>query len=370
MANIAMFLPFGFLLSDLLLRRRVRIPVVMVTAVLFSLLIETLQLFMMRGLFEWDDVISNTLGAALGLGLYTSLKMMRNSKVQAVLITTVGVATAIICLSVYISGRESVGVEADTTSRAYCFQVDEAKYEQGMINLSGFTFRYERPNDEKFSIVLRSKNDSVELETLYSLPRPDVNDYFLCDYDYTNTGFSATGKVNPDAEYEVMIKWPWSLPLSTGVFIHGDTVSYYPEEEFTAPSGGPDLDEVVRNGVLRVYRPDYHCWVYQWDGALYWIADEGFTFEDDGTTIIQYQMWTTQIEKLPEKRLKNGKLWDNKSGHFEKYEMEGDFGGYRVMRRELPTAYSLMSIVTGYYKGGEWIWKTYFRPVYEFGEAE
>ena len=138
------------------------------------------------------------------------------------------------------------------------------------------------------------------------------------------------------------------------------------ETEFAKPIGGADLDEIMNNGVLRVYRPDYQCWVYQVGWSLYWIVDKDFHFEDDGSTYIQYQMWTTQIQNLPEKRLAHHNYWDNIGGYFEEHELEGDFGDYRVMKREIPTVYSVTSIVTGYYKNGEWIWKNYFRPIYDF----
>lgn len=81
---------------------------------------------------------------------------------------------------------------------------------------------------------------------------------------------------------------------------------------------------------------------------------------------IQYQLWTTQTEKLPQERLDNNWLWDNIGGNFEEYEMQSDFGEYRVMRRELPTEYAITAIVTGYHKDGKWIWRNYFRPIYEF----
>ena len=45
------------------------VAVITGTAILFSFTIEMLQLFLMRGLFEWDDVFSNTLGAAIGVAL-------------------------------------------------------------------------------------------------------------------------------------------------------------------------------------------------------------------------------------------------------------------------------------------------------------
>ena len=152
------------------------------------------------------------------------------------------------------------------------------------------------------------------------------------------------------------------------MYVCADGIHYSPNESFIAPEieGAPGLKEIVEEGTLRVYRPDYHCWVYQVGNALYWIVDQEFNFEDDGTTYIQYQLYTTQKDKLPQKRIENGWFWDNIGGHFEDYELQGDFGEYRVMKRELPKEYSITSIVTGYYKNSEWIWKNYFRPIYDF----
>ena len=74
----------------------------------------------------------------------------------------------------------------------------------------------------------------------------------------------------------------------------------------------------------------------------------------------------TQTQNLPEKRLKNGDLWDNIGGYFEKYELDGDFEDYRIMKRDIPAEYSVIAIVTGYYRNGAWVWKNYFRPIYPF----
>jgi len=150
---------------------------------------------------------------------------------------------------------------------------------------------------------------------------------------------------------------------STGVYINSDGVYYASKNDFEAPEIDADF---IQKGVVRVYRPDFHCWVYQYEGSLYWIVDQDFNFEEDNTTYIQYQLWTTQTENLPPKRLDNNWLWDNIGGNFEDYEIQGDFGDYRVMRRELPTEYPTTAIVTGYHKDGKWIWRNYFRPIYEF----
>ncbi len=274
----------------------------------------------------------------------------------------------VVCLFVYIGGREDVVIESDDTSRTYCFQIDDVVVDGDILTMTGFAFRYEHPFGE-FSLILRPiEGDEVKLVTVCGAARLDVNEYFKCDYDYTNTGFTASGSVNPDIEYEVMIKWPWSVPLSTGVYVSGDEFYYAAAASFEPPAadGAADLKEIVDNGTLRVYRPDYHCWVYQLGNSLYWIVDSDFDFEDNGMTYIQYQMWTTQIQNLPKERLEHNYFWDNIGGYFEDYEIYGDYGSYRVMRRELPADYSLTSIVTGYYKNGEWVWKSYFRPIYEF----
>ena len=366
MANIAMFIPFGFLVSSVLptLNRKVRAGLVAGTAILFSLTIETLQLFLMRGLFEWDDVFSNTLGAVIEL--FTLVSMLASGKRRMAVITSISLVFMIVCLGVYIHGRGASGVEADTTSRAYCFQIDKALVHDGKVELNGFAFRYDHPmGAPKLLLHSTDNGEQIMLTMEYGLVRPDVNEYFLCDRDYTNVGFTASGEAE-DGEYEVLIQWPLTLPLSTGVFISSAGVRYFPEESFTAPK----IDaEFIAAGIPRVYRPDYHCWVYQYHNDLYWIADQDFYFEEDNTTYIQYQMWTTQIQNLPEKRLAHHHYWDNIGGYFEDYELEGNFGDYRVMKREIPTAYSVTSIVTGYYKNGEWIWKNYFRPIYEFRGA-
>ena len=357
LANMAMFVPFGFMLSGVLLKRRFIIP----AAILFSLTIEMLQLFLMRGLFEWDDVLSNAIGAAVGVLLFQTVNKYVAEKHKIIIITSISMAFMVVSLVVIIHNHGLSGVEADATPRAYCFQVDSVEFTDGTIELNGFTFRYEHSSSD-YSLLLRAEDGTrIELEKEI-VPRSDVNNYFLCDYDYTNSGFKARVDV-VEGEYEILIKWPWSIALSTGVFINSDGVHYVSEKEFEAPEINADF---IQKGVVRVYRPDFHCWVYQYEGSLYWIVDQDFNFEEDDTTYIQYQLWTSQTENLPQKRLDNNWLWDNIGGNFEDYEVQGDFGEYRVMRRELPTEYPITAIVTGYHKNRKWIWRNYFRPIYEF----
>ena len=378
MANIAMFIPFGFLLPSAcpvggsgLNRSRKQAAAVIAAAAAFSLLIEILQFALMRGLFEWDDLIANTAGALIGFCLYKILEKTADEKNLSAVTCAIGIVFMAVCAAVVYQDRGVIVLEAGNTPRAFCFQIEEAACDEDSrrLEINGFAMLFGREN-VPFSLLLKPTGTGkrLKLSTSCGLPRPDVNDYFLCDVDYTAVGFNATADdIDASTEYEVLIRWPWSIPLSTGVFLTGEKIHYYPGKAFYPPdAAGTELEEIVNHGILRVFRPDDHCWVYQKDNALYWIADPDFNFKDDGKTYIQYQLWTTQTQNLPEKRLAHQNYWDNIGGFFEEHELTGDFGAYRVSRREFPTAYAITSIVTGYYERGKWIWKQYFRPVYSF----
>ncbi|MDO4803438.1 MAG: VanZ family protein [Lachnospiraceae bacterium] len=442
--NVYMFMPFGFLLYDTFCNwkpdcfKKRRFFRIIVLALAFSLTIESLQFALVKGLAELDDLFSNTLGAVLGIMTYKAFRKLAGERRFYIARMTVEAAFAIICLAVFMFGREAAPIEADNAPTTFCFQIDEASARNSNLNLKGFAFGYDRrPVSPRLFLRRMETGEETELEVAYGAARPDVNGYFRCDYDYTNVGFTASGVADSDAEYEIMIRWPMSRKASTGVYILGSDVHRVPyggernqfvdgeasdggsiagsevcrspqesmrNETTEASDGGsiagsdacrshqesmrnetkeasrkegersdaveaarPDIsDAFATEGTLLLSRPDYHMWVYQYDGALYWITDEGFHFEDGGMTYIQYRLWTTQRRKLPADCLKNNRSYDDMSGHFEAYELSGDYGGYRVMRRYLPTGYSVTSFLTGCFKDGEWIWANYIRPVYNF----
>lgn len=78
--NVILFVPIGFLLPfihnhDILLRNALK------KGILVSMVIETSQLALMCGLFEWDDMIHNGLGCMLGCSIGNFIwKALRNRK--------------------------------------------------------------------------------------------------------------------------------------------------------------------------------------------------------------------------------------------------------------------------------------------------
>ncbi len=68
--NIILFVPVGMLLFGILKRRSYSIGI----GILFSLFIESLQLFTKRGVFVIDDIIHNSIGVFLGVGLWIGIQ--------------------------------------------------------------------------------------------------------------------------------------------------------------------------------------------------------------------------------------------------------------------------------------------------------
>lgn len=67
--NIIMFIPFGLLLYE-----KWNIKILCSISLLFSISIEVLQLIYCKGTCEFDDIINNTIGCGIGLGLAFFLK--------------------------------------------------------------------------------------------------------------------------------------------------------------------------------------------------------------------------------------------------------------------------------------------------------
>lgn len=256
---------------------------------------------------------------------------------------------------------------------SWVYQVDSVEEREEEVVLSGFAFQLgKNSGDKRYEIVLQDiesgKNHFPKME--YS-ERKDVNDYFLCEYDYLHSGYQAVFQRKrldlQNKDYEVLLREHGKLmAYQTGVYLSkGELMYTNPKEYVPLEVAGTDLEEIVENGVLRVYRPDYGMYVYQYEGELYWIAEPEYGFEE-GDTYIQWHLNTSQIENLPKVRLENKWYFDNLGFMFSTMEMlENNTGKYRVTKKVLPKEYSIVSMNTGRHKNG-WIWQSYFRPYYKF----
>ncbi len=67
-----MFVPVGLLMPVVFRRRKHPCLLTLLTGILLSLLTEAAQYLTRRGLCELDDLLNNTLGCLIGIGLFAA----------------------------------------------------------------------------------------------------------------------------------------------------------------------------------------------------------------------------------------------------------------------------------------------------------
>ena len=257
-------------------------------------------------------------------------------------------------------------------------QVDEVRTEENEFVMEGFAFKINQDAKEKeFDIVLHNLvTDEYIFPKMEYIDRKDVNDYFLCEYDYTKSGFVARikeNKLNLKDDYEILLLPAWThKPYQISTFLFdGEIMFTNPKKYVQLDVAGTRFEEIVEGGILRVCRPDVGMYVYQYDGNLYWIADESCEFVNKESTYIDCMVSTTQPNFLPENRKDFYYESDNLDFYFQNNELIDVYtNGYRVAKLGIPREYSVSCIKTGHSANGEWIWKDNFRIYYQFVEGD
>lgn len=257
---------------------------------------------------------------------------------------------------------------------SFAFQIDEVEKEGSDVVLEGWAFKLNiDANEDDMEVLLydTSLEKIVYPKKIEILKRQDVDDYFSCHYNYAESGFVAkfAGKQVDlqKKDYEILIADRINRKIyQTGTFISNEKQIFVNSNKFELPNVlDSPLETIVSEGVLKVYRPDIGMYVYQYEGNLYWVTDETFEFEENGTKI-EYTVYTTQNERLPKEQRKFAR--EDLQFFFENEEVhELSVGVYRVCTRQLPTEYSVYKVVTGGWSSEKgWSWRDEFRVRYEF----
>ncbi len=98
--NFFMFVPLGFLLPLALRFKKHRLLKAILIAVLFSMLIETVQIFIGR-FFEIDDIISNSLGAVSGALLWQGIYWIKTKQIKKGIL---GIVSALLVGGLFLAG--------------------------------------------------------------------------------------------------------------------------------------------------------------------------------------------------------------------------------------------------------------------------
>jgi len=229
---------------------------------------------------------------------------------------------------------------------------------------------YDLKNDKNESGL--SENKGIFAKTEF-VDRKDINKYFECEYDYSHSGFIAkisTKMIDlENGDYQIIFK-PNKYEnrgVTSSAYIHnGELRLVSPDDYFDVDAKGTDIENIIENGICLACCPEYHMCVYQYEESLYWIADEGFSFEEDGSTYMRYVLDTTQYELLPKESITDGSYCDNRSFWLESCFLPDDMdcGKYTVSKMDIPKDYAIVAIETGYATYEGMVWQRILRPVY------
>ena len=255
--------------------------------------------------------------------------------------------------------------------------IEDINIANGNIILDGYAFLLGMDStNTSVSLLLLGVNSGNEVwPDIEQINRPDVNTYFLCEYNYKYSGFRASledTELKDDECYEIIINIDYSVDglykvrktVSSNRFILNGKLYVYNPSQFDKPDlelQSELLRKVFSDGQLCFYQKEDGMYVYQYEEKLYWIANGDFEFDKNGQTIIPYYLYTSQIDKLPVERVQY--KFDNLDFHFEQYEYKDEVTApYRVAIRDIPDDYAITNITTGHYdfETKTWFWKGSF----------
>lgn len=256
--------------------------------------------------------------------------------------------------------------------------VEEMRIYNNIIELEGYAFQIEK--DSKGSLVslfLRNPNNGDEVwMDVEAITRPDVQDYFNCEYDYEHSGFLASTeyleKFVNDC-YEIIINVDIidekgnkdRKTVSTNRYIYKEKLLTYNPYDFNQPEKNIQselLQRIFTEGQVYFYNKDVGMYIYKYRDKLYWIATEDFRFIEEGQTYIPFHLMTSQLNKLPDKRIQY--KYDNLDFYFLNQEIKDEnTKPYRIAVCDIPNDYAITYITTGLYnlESKNWIWTISFQ---------
>lgn len=242
--------------------------------------------------------------------------------------------------------------------------IEDISIDNDNVILDGYAFLFGIDSaDALVSLFLLNVDSCNEVwSDIEHIDRPDVNEYFLSEYNYEHSGFRAylnNNELEDEECYEIIISIDYTengsnkvrKTVSTEKFLLNGQLYDYNPNEFSKPDlelQSELLHKVFTDGQLCLYQKEAGMYVYQYDGKLYWIATDDFKFNENGQTYITCHLHTSQINKLPVERIQYE--FDNLDFVFEQYEYKDEVTEpYRVAYREIPDDYAITYITTGNY---------------------
>ena len=212
----------------------------------------------------------------------------------------------------------------------------------------------------------------MEIQTVN---RPDVNQYFKCEYDYSQCGFIAKidkeklDLENTELQVVLKIEEDGDYGILSRNYIKNGHLTHMSSKECSEINDlGTELEKIINEGVCLAVFTEQHAFVFQLGWNQYWILDKKFYDSNISKVYITNCFCTTQFDKLPDSDLSDGRYWSYRYWCFDDYEITDDIkcDNYRVAVKELPSDYSVYWMLDRCTYNNENTYENSYRMVYNF----
>lgn len=217
--NICMFVPFGFIMPIAFKRLR-KAWKTYLAGFAFTVLIETLQLILKRGIFETDDLINNLLDTMIGYGLFAIVFAVKEKKtIKNVLFLQIPLLVTVISFAfIFISyNKQELG---------NMILEDVSKHEMPTINISS---DIELSTEEAVCNIYQMKVATIEdtrkfAEKFFLQYEKEIDEERTDIYEETAIHYSEDGGQSLWIDYKGLKVWFTNFDL---LFSHdGESVEY------------------------------------------------------------------------------------------------------------------------------------------------
>lgn len=217
--NFFLFVPLGFLLPLALRFKKHRSLKAILIAVLFSVLIETIQIFIGR-FFEIDDIISNSLGAVSGALLWQSIYWIKTKQIKKGILRIV---SALLVGGLFLAGVSFIANGdrlQEELLQKYSELPEDTELENNLDHIdvsSGLDAKASAKTFEGFdfaNVYLEMKlditNNISQYEPKQAAELKSGSDDILISV-YLNEPQTFTFRNNPDITMENVVSWSYDI---------------------------------------------------------------------------------------------------------------------------------------------------------------